>query len=389
VIVLDSVGIGAAPDADEYGDAGTHTLCHTLHATGIELPTLTQLGLGTVETIDCLPAAEPHAALARLAPLSAGKDTITGHWELMGQVTRTPFPTYPDGFPPELLEALSAACGRGIIGNRSASGTQIIDELGLRHLQSGALIVYTSADSVLQIAAHEDVVPVAELYECCRAARRLCSGEHAVARVIARPFVGEPGQFRRTERRADFSLPPPHPLALDLLADEGVEVLAVGKLDQVFGGRGISRAVHTVDNADGMRQIAAGWTQAHHQLVIANLVDFDMVYGHRNNVEGYGRALAEFDAWLGEFLPGLSPDEACVITADHGCDPTTGGTDHTREYVPMIVAGPRVRPGYLGTIAGFGFVGHTLCRLLGVDDPWPACGRDVETVPWSAGGGAS
>ena len=329
---------------------------------------------------------EPRAALARLAPLSAGKDTITGHWELMGQITHTPFPTYPEGFPPELIAALSAACGRGIIGNRPASGTRIIDELGPRHLQTGDLIVYTSADSVLQIAAHEDVVPVEELYTCCRAARRLCSGEHAVARVIARPFVGEPGQFRRTERRADFSLPPPYPLALDLLADKGIGALAIGKLDQVFAGRGISQAAHTVDNADGVRQIATGWTQTRHRLVIANLVDFDMAYGHRNNVEGYGQALAEFDGWLGGFLPALSVDEACIVTADHGCDPTTSGTDHTREYVPMIVAGPRIRPAHLGTITGFGFVGHTLCRLLGVDDPWPAGGRDVETVPCPAGG---
>lgn len=344
------------------------------------MPTLAGLGLGAVENVGCLPAEAPTAALARLVPLSAGKDTIAGHWELMGQIIRTPFPTYPAGFPSELIERLSVACRRGFIGNRPASGTRIIDELGPRHLATGELIIYTSADSVLQIAAHEDVVPVEQLYECCRAARRLCTGEHAVARIIARPFLGEPGRFRRTERRADFSLPPPYPLALDVLADHGITVLAIGKLDQVYGGRGISSTAHTTGNADGMARIAAGWKAGEHRLVIANLVDFDMAYGHRNDVEGYGRALAEFDGWLREFLSCLGDDGACIITADHGCDPTTGGTDHTRECVPMVVAGPRIRPAYLGTIPGFDFVGHTVCRLLGVDAPGRAWAREVETI---------
>ncbi len=298
---------------------------------------------------------------------------------MMGQVIHTPFPTYPDGFPPELIEALSRECGRSFIGNRPASGTQIIEELGPRHLQTGELIVYTSADSVLQIAAHETTVPVETLYECCRIARRICAGEHAVARVIARPFTGVPGHFERTERRADFTLPPPYPLALDVLAAHGLQILAVGKLDQIFGGRGINSAIHTVDNEDGMDRIADAWAGAEYGLVIANLVDFDTRYGHRNDAEGYGHALVELDAWLGGFTAALGCDEACVITADHGCDPTLAGTDHTREYVPLIVAGPQIEPGYLGTIAGFGFVGHTLCQLLGAEKPDTARGRQVRT----------
>ncbi len=303
-----------------------------------------------------------------MTTVSAGKDTLIGHWELMGQITPTPFPTYPHGFPAQVIARLSDTCGRGIIGNRPASGTRIIEQLGPRQMQTGELIVYTSADSVLQIAAHESVVAPEELYRYCRIARRICTGEHAVARVIARPFIGTPGAFVRTERRRDFPLKPPRPLLLDILAAHNVGIAAVGKIAQIYSDRGIRSHVHTTDNAAGQQAIAELWEAAADDLIFANLVDFDMLYGHRNDVSGYAAALAEFDAWLGGFIPRIGQDEALIITADHGCDPTTPSTDHSREYVPVLIYGPRITPQNLATIEGLSFVGHAVCALLGVDD---------------------
>jgi len=361
------LGIGALPDAGLYGDKGSHTLCHVVSESRLQLPVLTRLGLGAIDGVSCLPCATPEAAVGRLGTLSAGKDTLVGHWELMGYVMPRPFPTYPDGFPADLIRRLSSAWSREIIGNRPASGTRIIEALGPRQLKSGELIVYTSADSVLQIAAHEQVVPVEELYECCRIAQQLCAGEHAVARVIARPFTGEPGSFVRTERRRDFPLPPPEPLLLDLLAAAGIRICAVGKIGEIYSGRGFAEQLHSADNAAGMRVIDELGEASGFDLVFANLVDFDMLYGHRNNVAGYAGALAEFDAWLGGVITQMAEDEALVITADHGCDPATPSTDHSREYVPLIIYGERIQPANLGTIEGLSFVGGAVCGLLGVD----------------------
>ncbi len=365
--MCDSLGIGALPDAGEYGDEGSHTLCHVVAETGVALPTLTGLGLGSTDGVECLPEQPLQAAVGRVATLSAGKDTLAGHWELMGHITSEPFPTYPHGFSSELLDRLSAACGRGIIGNRPASGTQIIEELGPRQLKGGELIVYTSADSVLQIAAHEQVIPVEELYECCRAARRLCTGKQAVARIIARPFVGVPGRFARTERRRDFPLPPPERLLLDEMADAGIRICAIGKIGEIYAGRGITQYLHTADNSAGMQAISDAWKAGGCRLVFANLVDFDMLFGHRNDVAGYAAALGEFDTWLDGFLGTVGENDAVVVTADHGCDPSTPSTDHSREYVPFIIYGQRIRPTNLGTIAGLDFVGNVVAGLLGIE----------------------
>lgn len=366
LIICDSLGIGALPDAHLYGDEGSHTLCNTVVASELQLPVLERLGFGAIDGVGCLPRRIPEAAVGRMTTVSAGKDTLIGHWELMGQITPTPFPTYPDGFPAQLIEQLSDTCGRGIIGNRPASGTRIIEELGPRQLETGELIVYTSADSVLQIAAHESVVAPEELYRHCRIARRICTGEHAVARVIARPFIGTPGAFVRTERRRDFPLRPPHPLLLDTLAANDVGIAAIGKIAQIYSGRGICSQVHTTDNAAGQQAIAELWEAGADDLIFANLLDFDMLYGHRNDVSGYATALAEFDEWLGGFIPRIGEDETLIITADHGCDPTTPSTDHSREYVPVLIFGPRIEPRNLGTLEGLSFIGHVVCALLGV-----------------------
>jgi phosphopentomutase len=367
LIVCDSLGVGAAPDAANYGDEGSHTLCHVLQESPLELPALQLLGLGSIEGVHCLKEVAPGGFVCRLQPRSAGKDTLTGHWELMGLVIDQPFPTYPEGFPDHLIASLEFACDRGIIGNCAASGTQIIEQLGPRHLQTDELIVYTSADSVLQIAAHEDVVPVEELYACCLQARSICHGPHAVARIIARPFIGEPGSFVRTDGRRDFPLPPPGPLVTESLARVGISVGSVGKIGQIYGGRGLAEQVHASDNSAALAQIDRLWADGRHQVVFANLIDFDTLYGHRNNAVGYAHALQQFDRWLDEFLEHLEDDEAVMITADHGCDPTMPGTDHTREYVPMLLYGPRIVPGIGGTVSGFALVGAALASIMGVE----------------------
>lgn len=347
LIVLDSVGVGALPDAGQYGDSGSNTLVHTARAVGgLNLPNLGQMGLGNIIEIDGVPpVAKPTAAYGKMAEQSAGKDTTTGHWEIAGLILKRPFPVYPNGFPPGLIEEFEKRIGRQVIGNKVASGTAIIEELGAEHMATGGPIVYTSADSVFQIAAHEEIIPLDELYRICRTARELLTGEHAVGRVIARPFTGQPGAFQRTANRHDFSLEPPGETILDHLKEKGLPVVAVGKIEDIFAGRGITRAVHTKGNPDGIEQTLAAMRYSPAGLVFTNLVDFDMLYGHRNNARGYADALEEFDRRLPEITAALQVEEILIITADHGCDPTTPDTDHTREYVPLLVYGRPVGGG--------------------------------------------
>ncbi len=372
VIVLDSCGVGEAPDAAQYGDVGTSTLPHTAAACGgLCLPVLGRLGLGRIAPTQGVPPdPAPTGAFGKMTEVSAGKDSTTGHWELMGVVLEQPFPTYPHGFPPKVMEAFQAGIGRGVLGNRPASGTEIIAELGAEHLRTGFPIVYTSADSVFQIAAHEERVPVEELYRYCRIAREILVGPHAVSRVIARPFIGEPGRFVRTDRRRDFSLPPPEPTVLDHVHDAGIPVVAIGKISDLFAGRGITEAIHTHDDMDGLGHTLRLMRRARGGLIFTNLVDLDTLYGHRNNPQGYGKDLEAIDARLAPIVAGLGERDLLIITADHGNDPTSPSTDHTREYVPLLVAGPRVRAGVdLGVRRTFADVGATVAAALGAPAP--------------------
>lgn len=372
VIVLDGVGMGELPDADRYGDRGANTLLHVAeHVGGLRLPTLQRLGLGNLLPMPGVrPVLAPEGARARLAEKSAGKDSTTGHWEMMGLVLDEPFPTYPDGFPRDLLDAWSERVERGWIGNCAASGTEIIDRLGVQHRETGAFIVYTSADSVFQVAAHEATVPIERLYEACRVARTMLTGRHAVGRVIARPFEGTPGAWKRTSRRKDFSLAPHAPTLLDTLTEAGHRVVTVGKVDDLFAGRGVRDAIHTKDNEEGEAVLLDLVKRSGEGLVFANLVDFDTQYGHRNDPVGFARALERFDVTLADLLGRLRGDEMVWITADHGNDPTTPGTDHTREYTPLIVAGPRVAQGAdLGTRGSFADVAATLAEVFSVRAP--------------------
>ena len=372
LIVLDGVGMGALPDAADYGDEGRHTLLHVAEAVGgLRLPALERLGLGRIATLAGVRAVgDPRGAHGRMAERSKGKDSTSGHWELAGLVLERAFPVYPGGFPTALLDRWGERVGRGWIGNVAASGTEIIERLGPEHQRGGKLIVYTSADSVFQVAAHEAVVPVEMLYDACSLAREMLAGEHAVGRVIARPFTGNAGAYRRTERRRDFSLVPPAPTLLDRLIERGHPVVTVGKVDQLFAGRGVSEAFHTGSNAEGEDVLAGLARRRGGGLVFANLVDFDQQYGHRNDPEGFARALEDFDERLEEILGHLRDDEMCLITADHGNDPTTPSTDHSREYVPLLVAGRRVRAGAdLGTRETFADVAATIADLFGVTRP--------------------
>lgn len=371
LVVLDSVGIGAMPDAARYGDAGANTLGNLARALGgLCLPNLGALGLGNLLELPGVPpvGSAARAAYGRMALAAAGKDTLTGHWEMVGLPLDEPFRTYPEGFDAELIAAFTTRAGLGgVLGNKAASGTAIIAELGEAHVQTGWPIVYTSADSVFQIAAHEAVMPVAELYRICRVARELLVGRHKVGRVIARPFTGSPGAFVRTAGRRDFPLEPPQPMLLDYVAAAGLEVVAIGKIADIFAGRGITRAVKTAANAEGLDALADLQTEPGRGLVMANLVDFDMIYGHRRDAPGYAAALAEVDARLPGLLAGLGPSEALVLTADHGNDPTFKGTDHTREYVPLLIAGDGVRAGTdLGLRPTLADLGATVADLLGV-----------------------
>ncbi len=372
VVVLDSVGIGDAPDAEAYGDEGSDTLRNVARAVGgLNLPNMAALGLGNIGEIEgVIPSGSPAGAYGRMVERSAGKDSINGHWELMGLIHDRPFPTYPNGFPPQLIEQFERRCERRVIGNVPASGTVIIEELIHDHLATGALIVYTSADSVFQVAAHEEVVPVEELYRCCEIAREMLTGEHGVGRVIARPFVGEPGSLRRTDKRKDFSLPPPGATALDLLTEAGLHVCGVGKIAQIFAGSGVAESYHTSDNADGCRITLERLRRQAEGMIFVNLNDFDSRYGHRNNPEGYAAALEEFDGYLAEMLALLGPDDLFAITADHGCDPTTPSTDHSREQAPLLVTGGDVMGGVdLGTRGTFADLGATICDLFAVALP--------------------
>lgn len=376
LIVLDGVGIGELPDAADYGDAGCHTLRHVAEVNGgLRVPMLERLGLGRIEALPGVrAAADPRGAFGRMAERSQGKDSTTGHWELAGIVSERAFPTYPGGFPEALLERFAATVGRGWLGNVAASGTEIITRLGETHQRTGELIVYTSADSVFQIAAHEQTVPLEELYQACRVARGLLTGEHAVGRVIARPFTGSPGAYRRTANRRDFSLNPPEATLLDRFAERGLPVLTIGKVDELFAGRGVTEGFHTRDNTEGEGLLCDMVRTSGEGLVFANLVDFDQQYGHRNDAAGFARALEQFDGRAAELLGHLRSDEMCLVTADHGNDPTTPGTDHTREYVPLLVAGPRVRAGVdLRTRETFADVAATLADMFGVTGP--ASGR--------------
>lgn len=371
VIILDSVGIGALPDAHLYSDEGSDTLGNTSRAVdGLDLPNLGRLGLGCLDDVlgvPPLPTAQVNGAFGRLAMAGAGKDTIAGHWELAGVVLDRPIRTYPHGFPADLIAAFEREIGRKTIGNVAASGTEIIERLGREHTETGAPIVYTSADSVFQIAAHEDVIPVPELYHMCEVARRLCTGENTVGRIIARPFIGAPGRFKRTDRRRDYALEPPGPTMLDAIQEAGLPVVAIGKISDIYAGRGISRAVHTHDNANGVEQTLTAMGETDCGLIMTNLVDFDMVYGHRNNSAGYAGALEAFDKELPRFYDRLQDGDLLVITADHGCDPTTPSTDHSREYVPIMLTGAGVRKGaVLGTRSSLADCGATVLAALGI-----------------------
>jgi phosphopentomutase len=368
VIVMDSVGIGELPDASAYGDEGSNTLGNIARRVPLQVPTLRALGLGRVASLGGAPApASPKAAVGRMAEASAGKDSVTGHWEMMGIVLDRPFPVFPDGFSPGVLAEFSRRTGRGVLGNKAASGTRIIDELGPEHRRTGSLIVYTSADSVFQIAAHEDVVPVHELYRACEIAYTLVGEGLGVGRVIARPFVGSPGSFKRTANRRDYALPPSGETLLDRVKAASLAVVAIGKIEDLFAGRGITQAIHTNSDDDGMDQTERQLNGVDRGLIFTNLVDFDTQYGHRNDVEGYARNLERFDARLSALLPQLRADDVLIVTADHGNDPTTPTTDHAREYVPLLVAGAHVRAGAdLGTRQTFADVGQTLAEVFGV-----------------------
>jgi len=372
VIVLDSVGVGELPDAAAYGDQGSNTLGNIAKRVPLHIPTLRALGLERIVRLasdpGSDPASDPHpSAVGRMAEASAGKDSVTGHWELMGVVLDRAFPVFPNGFPRELISEFSRLTGRAVIGNKAASGTVIIDELGPEHMRTGALIVYTSADSVFQIAAHEDVVPIQELYRACEIAYRLVGEGMGVGRVIARPFVGTPGHFKRTANRRDFALPPPGETLLDRMTAASAPVIAIGKIEDLFAGRGITRAFHTASDDEGMDHVERQMNELDAGFVFANLVDFDTQYGHRNDVEGYARNLERFDARLAAVLPRLRDADLLIVTADHGNDPTTPSTDHAREYVPLLVTGSHVRAGVdLGTRRTFADVGQTLAELFGV-----------------------
>jgi phosphopentomutase len=368
VIVLDSVGIGELPDAGSYGDEGSDTLGNLARRIPLRVPTLRRLGLGRLVALDAprVTSEEPAAATGRMTEASAGKDSVTGHWEMMGIVLDRPFPVFPDGFSRDIIGTFSNLTGRGVLGNKVASGTDIIDELGAEHLRTGSFIVYTSADSVFQIAAHEEIVPVPELYRACQTAYTLVGEGLGVGRVIARPFVGTPGAFRRTANRRDFALPPPGETLLDRLS-AGRPVVAIGKIEDLFAGRGVTRAIHTASDDEGMTVVLRELTDTREGLIFVNLVDFDTQYGHRNDVEGYARNLERFDARLAELLPRLGHDDLLIVTADHGNDPTTPSTDHSREYVPLLVTGTRVRRGVdLGTRHTFADLGQTLAETFGL-----------------------
>lgn len=372
LIVLDGVGIGELPDAAVYGDQGSNTLGNLSRAVGgMDLPNLEKMGLGKLAEIQGLADDISGGVFGRMAEVSPGKDTTTGHWEIAGLILPSPFPVYPDGFPDQIITEFIRKTGREIIGNKPASGTVIIEELGSEHLQTGALIVYTSADSVFQIAAHEGVVPLEELYRYCEIARRILQGEHGVGRVIARPFLGGPGSFYRTAGRKDFSLKPIKPTVLDRMKEAGLTVFGVGKIEDIFSWQGLTDSNHTRNNLETLSFLNKLIEEDFQGLAFANCIDFDMLYGHRNDTEGFYRALQEVDNWLGENLPRLRRGDLLIITSDHGGDPTTPSTDHSREYTPLLIAGPGLTQGIdLGTRKTFADIAASLCNWFDLQ-PWP------------------
>lgn len=367
LIVLDSFGIGEMPDAADFGDKGANTLISCFNTGHLNVPNMRKLGLFNIDGVTAGEKCEnPVGAYLKLSELSKGKDTTTGHWEIAGCVSKNPFPTFPNGFPPEVVEKFEKATGRKVLCNKPYSGTKVIADYGEEHLKTGALIVYTSADSVFQIAAHESIVPPEKLYEYCRIAREILTGDFAVGRVIARPFEGE-FPFTRTPRRHDFSLTPSKNTALDILKDNGKDVIGVGKIYDIFAGKGITECDRRIGNDTDMKITSEYQARDWNGLCFTNLVDFDMQYGHRRDPEGYAAALNDFDKWLGDFMKKMLSDDVLIITADHGCDPCHTGTDHTREYIPVLIYGEGIKPVNLGTRNGFGDIGATVLGLLGVD----------------------
>lgn len=382
LIVLDSCGVGAAPDSAAFGDIGVNTLRSCAASSKFSIPHLIEAGLGNLDGIDYLPKTDhPTAALARLQEASMGKDTTIGHWEIAGIVSPNPLPTYPQGFPQEVLEEFEKQTGRGVLCNLPYSGTDVIRDYGEEQKKTGKWIVYTSADSVFQVAANENWIPLEELYDACRKARAILRGKHGVGRVIARPYVGQsPSEFRRTSNRHDFSLEPPKQTMLDAIKAAGLDTLAVGKIYDIFAGQGTTEHLFNKSNADGMAHTDDYAARDFHGLCFVNLVDFDMQYGHRRDVDGYANALTEFDTWLGQFLPKLGDEDLVMITADHGCDPAyTATTDHTREYVPLVVLGKQVKPVNLGTRKSFADIAATVTELLNVpfETPGKSFAREI------------
>mgnify|MGYP000812741454 FL=1 len=373
LIVLDSVGVGEMPDAAAFGDQGSHTVYAASHYDGFYMPNMQKLGFFN---LDGMKVDEKHAwakekveqtgTICRLSEKSKGKDTTTGHWEIAGLISREAMPTFPNGFPKDLIDQFEKRTGRKVLCNKPYSGTEVIKDYGKEHIETGALIVYTSADSVFQIAAHESVVPVEQLYEYCEIARELCQGAYGVGRVIARPFEGE-WPYSRTSRRHDYSLLPPKDTMLDKIKVAGMDVLAVGKINDIFAGKGVTEMIRTQDNADGIDKTIAYMKRDFHGLCFTNLVDFDMKYGHRNDIDGYGKALSYFDSRLPELLSLLKEEDVLMITADHGCDPSTPSTDHSREYVPWVITGDKIAAKNLGTKDGFGYIGGTILDMLGLE----------------------
>jgi len=369
VLVMDGVGVGELPDAADFGDEGSSTLGNLAESVGgLHLPCLEQLGLGNIVPLAGVPpAANPKAAYGKMAMRSAGKDTTSGHWEMTGVILDKPFPTYPEGFPPEIIIPFEQKIGRKVLGNKVASGTEIIKELGDLHVQTGNPIVYTSADSVFQVAAHEEVIPVDELYRICSIARELLTGPHAVGRVIARPFLGKDGNYWRTPRRHDFSLSPPRPTLFDALSNKGYQVVAVGKVNDIFAGQGVTKSIPVAGNQEIFYAAKKAFQELERGLVFATLVDFDSLYGHRNDIKGFASALEAFDSWLPDLLANLEQGDLVVLTADHGCDPTTPSTDHSREYVPLLITGPGVKTISLGVRSTMADLGATLAKLFAVE----------------------